>query len=129
MSNAYRIGVSSGGGGGGDGGGTPDPGTYARYALLTATSTVPTAAEFLAGGITSQSSRITVPAYTSMMYLHFWDRNSSLSVIQQVASDFNGRLGFLPDPTELTVDGNAGYVYSSRAARFPVGERTWRLEP
>ena len=125
-----HTGVGQGGSGGGGTPPTPPtPVTTRLYALLTDGPDIPTAAEFLAGGLTSTSNTITVLAYAGMKFLHFWSMHSSLTTIQQVHSAFNGRLGFHDTPVGLSIDQVAGYVYSSRALRFPVGERTWRLEP
>ena len=110
-------------------GGTPAVLTHTRYALLTATSATPSAADFLASSITSTTSEITVPAYATAMYLHFADIHSQLTTIQQTNSQFNGRLGFQATPVARTIDGTQHYVYSSVAARNAAGERTWRLEP
>ena len=111
-------------GGGGGGSGTPPQ----IYALLTTGADTPTAAEFLADGVSSTTDEITVPAYTTNMYLHFWSIHSALTTIQQTHSIFNGRVGFADTPVGLAIDGASGYVYSSKALRFPVGERTWGLE-
>ena len=101
---------------------------HTRYALLTATSTIPTAAEFLAG-FTSDTEEITVDAYLTAMYLHFADIHDQLTTIQQTTSQFNGRAGFGANPTALAINSVDHYVYSSIAARNPVGARTWRLVP
>ena len=103
--------------------------THTRYGLLTATAAIPTEFQFIASSITSTDTELTVPAYATAMYLHFADIHSALTTIQQTNSQFNGRLGFSSSPTALTISGVAHYVYSSVAARSPVGERTWRLEP
>lgn len=102
---------------------------HTRYALLTAGAGTPSAADFLASTITSTTEEITVPAYATPMYLHFADEHSQLTTIQQTSSAFNGRAGFQANPTPLSISGAQYYVYSSVAARNPVGQRTWRLVP
>ena len=103
-------------------------GTHTRYALLTASASTPSAGDFLTG-FTSQTDEITVDAYTTAMFLHFADFHDQLGTIQQTASQFNGRMGFSANPTALMISSQQYYVYSSVAARNPVGQRTWRLQP
>ena len=102
-------------------------GTHSRYWALTPDSSIPSAAAFMANG--AYQADVTVDAYSSAMYLHFWDEHSQLTTIMQTSSQFNGRNGFGATPSQLTVDGNPGYVYTSIMARNPAGQRTWRLEP
>lgn len=117
--NEITINYDAGGGGGGGG-------TNTRYALLTSGSATPTAAEFQAG-FTSETNEITVDGYATPMYLHFADIHAQLATIQQTTSQFNGRMGFAATPVALMIGGSQHYVYSSIAARNPVGQRTWRL--
>lgn len=108
--------------------GAPPPTTHSRYAIVRTAADVPTAAEFEASAISSNSQIIQLPAYADQSYIWFAEIYDSLDFIGEAGGQ-NSRALFSENPTNVgDISGTTYYAYGSVIAVDPVAQAVnWEL--